>query len=30
VGKKNRLDRLDGSLFLLIWAAYMAWLIVHL
>ena len=30
VGKKNRLDRLDGSLFLIIWAAYMAWLIVHL
>ena len=30
VGQKNRLDRLDGSLFLLIWAAYMAWLIVQL
>lgn len=30
VGKKNVLDRLDGVLFLLIWAAYMAWLIVNL
>ena len=30
VGKKNMLDRLDGVLFLLIWAAYMAWLIVNL
>ena len=30
VGKKNQLDRLDGSLFLLIWAAYMAYLIVNL
>lgn len=30
VGKKNMLDRLDGSMFLLIWAAYMAWLIVKL
>ena len=30
VGRKNQLDRLDGSLFLLIWAAYMAYLIVNL
>lgn len=30
VGKKNELDRLDGSLFLLIWAAYMAYLIINL
>ena len=30
VGKKNVLDRMDGVLFLLIWAAYMAWLIVNL
>ena len=30
VGKKNQLDRLDGSLFLIIWAAYMAYLIVNL
>ena len=30
VGKKNMLDRLDGSMFLIIWAAYMAWLIVKL
>lgn len=30
VGKKNQLDRLDGSLFLLIWAAYMAYLIINL
>ena len=30
VGKKNSLDRLDGVLFLLLWAGYMAWLIVNL
>ena len=30
VGKKNQLDRLNGSLFLLIWAAYMTYLIINL
>ena len=30
VGRKNELDRLDGSLFLLLWAAYMAYLIIKL
>ena len=30
VGKKDKIDRLDGSLFLLIWAAYMAYLIANL
>ncbi len=30
VGRKDKLDRLDGVFFLLIWAAYMAWLILHL
>ena len=30
VGKRNKLDPVDGSLFLLLWAAYMAWLIVGL
>ena len=30
VGKKNQLDRLDGALFLLIWAAYMTYLIINL
>ena len=30
IGKKNKIDRLDGSLFLLIWAAYMAYLIINL
>jgi len=30
VGKKNVLDRLDGVLLVLIWAAYMAYLIVNL
>lgn len=30
VGKKNMLDRLDGAFLLLIWAGYMAWLIVNL
>ena len=30
IGKKDKIDRLDGSLFLLIWAAYMAYLITKL
>jgi cation:H+ antiporter len=30
IGKKRMIDRLDGSLFLLIWAAYMAYLIINL
>ena len=30
IGKKNKIDRLDGSLYLLIWAGYMAWLIYNL
>jgi cation:H+ antiporter len=30
IGKKNKIDRLDGSLFLLVWAAYMAFLISKL
>jgi cation:H+ antiporter len=30
VGRKKMIDRLDGSLFLLIWAGYMAWLIHNL
>jgi cation:H+ antiporter len=30
VGKRDQLDRLDGALFLLLWAAYMAWLIIQL
>ena len=30
IGKRNVLDRLDGALFLLLWAAYMAYLIVNL
>ena len=30
VGRKKMIDRLDGSLFLLIWAGYMAWLIYNL
>ena len=30
IGKKYKIDRLDGSLFLLIWAAYMGWLIYNL
>lgn len=30
IGKRNVLDRLDGSLFLLLWVAYMAYLIVNL
>ena len=30
IGQKNKIDRVDGSLFLLVWAAYMAWLIINL
>jgi len=30
VGKKDQIDRLDGSLFLVIWVAYMAYLIHNL
>ena len=30
IGKKNQIDRLDGALFLMVWAAYMAWLIINL
>lgn len=30
VGKRNVLDKLDGALFLLLWAAYMAYLIINL
>lgn len=30
VGKKNSIDRLDGAIYLILWAAYMAWLIVNL
>ena len=30
IGKRNQIDRLDGSLFLILWAAYMAYLIVNL
>ena len=30
VGKKREIDRLDGALFLLVWAAYMTWLIINL
>lgn len=30
VGKKNMLDRLDGAFLVLIWAAYMAYLIINL
>ena len=30
IGEKNKIDRVDASLFLLIWAGYMAWLIVNL
>ena len=30
IGKKDKIDRLDGSLFLLIWGAYMAYLIANL
>ena len=30
IGKKNQLDRLDGALFLAIWAGYMSWLLIQL
>ena len=30
IGKRNKVDRLDGALFFLIWAGYMAWLILNL
>ena len=30
VGRRNEVDRLDGTLFFLIWAGYMAWLILNL
>lgn len=30
MGKRNKLDRLDGVLFLLIWAAYMTYLFINL
>ena len=30
VGKKDLLDRLDGALFLILWAAYMVYLFIHL
>jgi len=30
IGKKNQIDRLDGSLFLLLFAAYMSYLIINL
>ena len=30
VGKKDQLDRLDGALFLILWAAYMVYLFIHL
>jgi cation:H+ antiporter len=30
VGRRNKVDRLDGALFFLIWAGYMAWLILNL
>ena len=30
LGKRNKIDRLDGALFFLIWAGYMAWLILNL
>ena len=30
IGENNKIDRLDGALFLLLWAAYMAYLIVKL
>lgn len=30
IGKRNSIDRLDGALFLILWAAYTAWLIVNL
>ena len=30
IGEKNKIDRVDGTLFLLVWAGYMAWLIYNL
>ena len=30
IGRRNQLDRLDGTLFLLVWAAYMTYLIIQL
>ncbi len=30
IGRKNEIDRLDGGLFVIIWAAYMAYLIINL
>ena len=30
IGKKDKIDRLDGSLFVIVWAAYMAYLIANL
>ena len=30
IGKKNKIDRLDGSLFLAVWMGYMAYLIINL
>ena len=30
VGRRNQVDRLDGAFFFLIWAGYMAWLILNL
>ena len=30
IGKRNEVDRLDGGLFLLLWAAYMTYLIINL
>lgn len=30
VGRRNQIDRLDGALFLLLWAAYMTYLVIHL
>ena len=30
IGRKKEIDRLDGGLFLVIWAAYMAYLIYNL
>ena len=30
IGRKNQLDRLDGAIFLSVWAAYMAYLIINL
>lgn len=30
IGRRNEMDRVDGVLFLLIWAAYMSYLMIHL